>query len=82
MINNTIIKWTNIVTVKMTNILIVIPQGAVYKVLADGPSVHWRRRRRVQGSWPGEQVEHVVDVDVDAGGDSWPGEQVEHAFMT
>merc|ERR1719270_2249979 len=32
-------------------------QGAVYQVLADGPSVHWRRRRRVQGPWPGDQLE-------------------------
>ena len=67
MINNAIIKWTNITIVKETilittvemTILMLITQGAVYQVLADGPSVHWRRWRRVQGSWPGEQLEHA-----------------------
>ena len=58
MINNAIIKWTNITTVKEA-ILILITQGAVHQVLADGPSVHWRRWRRVQGPWPGEQVEQL-----------------------
>ena len=40
----------------MTN-PIMITEGAIYQVLADRPSLHWRRRRRVQGPRPGDQLE-------------------------